>query len=80
MSTEDHSETMKTIAAKSGARFHLIPPVVNSTSETVTRNQIQDDSFKSEGKFLGKLLNILEMMNLYLRLLFLISPTIRLSN
>lgn len=71
---------MKTIAAKSGARFHLIPPVVNSTSETVTRNQIQDDSFKSEGKFLGKLLNILEMMNLYLRLLFLISPTIRVSN
>jgi malonyl-CoA/methylmalonyl-CoA synthetase len=52
LSTEDHSETMKTIAAKSGARFHLIPPVVNSTSETVACNQFQDDSFEAEGKFL----------------------------
>ncbi|EFH59242.1 hypothetical protein ARALYDRAFT_318392 [Arabidopsis lyrata subsp. lyrata] len=52
LSTEDHSETMKTIAAKSGAQFHLIPPVVNSTSETVARNQFQDDSFEAEGKFL----------------------------
>jgi malonyl-CoA/methylmalonyl-CoA synthetase len=64
LSTEDHSETMKTIAAKSGARFHLIPPVVNSTSETVACNQFQDDSFEAEGKFLGKFLNILEMVNL----------------
>jgi len=55
---------MKTIAAKSGARFHLIPPVVNSTSETVACNQFQDDSFEAEGKFLGKFLNILEMVNL----------------
>ncbi|EOA30153.1 hypothetical protein CARUB_v10013261mg [Capsella rubella] len=52
LSTEDHSETMKTIAAKSGAKFHLIPPVVNATSETVARNQFQDDIFKTEVKFL----------------------------
>lgn len=53
LSTEDHSETMKTIAAKSDARFHLIPPVVNSASETVTRNQFQDDSFEGDGELLG---------------------------
>ncbi|CAN7106832.1 unnamed protein product [Brassica rapa subsp. narinosa] len=52
LSTEDHSETMKTIAAKSDARFHLIPSVLNSTSETVTRNQFQDDSFEEDGKLL----------------------------
>ncbi|XP_056845320.1 malonate--CoA ligase isoform X4 [Raphanus sativus] len=52
LSTEDHSETMKTIAAKSDARFHLIPPVVNSASETVTRNQFQDDSFEGDGELL----------------------------
>lgn len=50
---------MKTIAAKSNARFLLIPPVVNSTSESVTRNQFQDVSFEAEGKLLGKILNIL---------------------
>ncbi|XP_010487468.1 PREDICTED: malonate--CoA ligase-like [Camelina sativa] len=52
LSTEDHSETMKTIAAKSGAQFHLIPPVVDSTSATVASNQLQDNSFETEGKFL----------------------------
>uniref|UniRef100_A0A1J3I6P3 Malonate--CoA ligase n=1 Tax=Noccaea caerulescens TaxID=107243 RepID=A0A1J3I6P3_NOCCA len=52
LSTEDHSETMKTIAAKSNARFLLIPSVVNSTSESVTRNQFQDVSFEAEGKLL----------------------------
>ncbi|CDY28376.1 BnaC01g35460D [Brassica napus] len=55
LSTEDHSKTMKTIAAKSDARFHLIPPVVNSTSETITHNQFQDDSFEGEDKLLGKI-------------------------
>ncbi|XP_013638270.1 PREDICTED: malonate--CoA ligase [Brassica oleracea var. oleracea] len=52
LSTEDHSETMKTIAAKSDARFLLIPPLLNSTSETVTNNQFQDDSFGEDGKLL----------------------------
>ncbi|KAF8080753.1 hypothetical protein N665_0924s0018 [Sinapis alba] len=52
LGTEDHSETMKTIAAKSDARFLLIPPVVNSTSENVTRHQFQDDSFEGDGKLL----------------------------
>ncbi|KAJ4893755.1 Malonate--CoA ligase [Raphanus sativus] len=52
LSTEDHSETMKTIAAKSNARFLLIPPLLNSTSETVTNNQFQDDSFQEDGKLL----------------------------
>ncbi|KAF2559074.1 hypothetical protein F2Q68_00017599, partial [Brassica cretica] len=52
LSTEDHSETMKTTAAKSDARFLLIPPVLNSTSETVTNNQFQDDSFGEDGKLL----------------------------
>ena len=49
---------MKTIAAKSDARFLLIPPLLNSTSETVTNNQFQDDSFGEDGKLLGKILNI----------------------
>ncbi|CAN6892963.1 unnamed protein product [Brassica oleracea var. botrytis] len=53
LSTEDHSETMKTTAAKSDARFLLIPPVLNSTSETVTNNQFQDDSFGEDGKLLA---------------------------
>ncbi|CAN6886433.1 unnamed protein product [Brassica oleracea] len=53
LSTEDHTETMKTIAAKSDARFLLIPPVLNSTSETVTNNQFQDDSFGEDGKLLA---------------------------
>lgn len=61
---------MKTIAAKGDARFLLIPSVVNSTSETVAGTQFQVDSFEAEGKFIGKILNMLEMMNLYLRLLF----------
>ncbi|WZY95370.1 hypothetical protein YC2023_067699 [Brassica napus] len=52
LSTEDHSETMKTIAAKSDARFLLIPPVVNSTTETVTRNQFQEGSFEGDRKLL----------------------------
>ncbi|CAH2053566.1 unnamed protein product [Thlaspi arvense] len=52
LSTEDHSETMKAIAAKSDARFLLIPHVVNSTSETVASNQFQDASFEEEGKLL----------------------------
>ena len=55
LSTEDHSETMKTIAAKSDARFLLIPPVVNSTTETVTRNQFQEGSFEGDRKLLGKI-------------------------
>lgn len=63
LSTEDHSETMKTIAAKSNARFLLIPPLLNSTSETVTNNQFQDDSFQEDGKLLGKFWIILEIMN-----------------
>lgn len=63
LSTEDHSETMKTIAAKSDARFLLIPSVLNSTSENVTRNQFQDDSFEGDGKLLGKILNVLVTMN-----------------
>ncbi|KFK38968.1 hypothetical protein AALP_AA3G183200 [Arabis alpina] len=51
LSTEDHSENMKTIAAKGDARFLLIPSV-NSTSETVAPTQFQVDSFEAEGKFL----------------------------
>ncbi|XP_010465627.1 PREDICTED: malonate--CoA ligase [Camelina sativa] len=54
LSTEDHSETMKTIAAKSGAQYHLIPLVVDSSSETVASNQLQDNSFETEGKFLDE--------------------------
>ncbi|CAG7877425.1 unnamed protein product [Brassica rapa] len=53
LSTEDHSETMKAIAAKSDARFLLIPHVVNSTTETVTRNQFQEGSFEGDGKLLA---------------------------
>ncbi|XP_019087993.1 PREDICTED: malonate--CoA ligase-like [Camelina sativa] len=51
LSTEDHSET---IAAKSGAQYHLIPLVVDSTSETVASNQLQDNSIVTEGKFLDE--------------------------
>ncbi|KAL0743286.1 hypothetical protein Bca4012_084799 [Brassica carinata] len=54
LSTEDHSETMKTIAAKSDARFLMIPPVLDSTSENVTSNQFQDDSFEGDGKLLDE--------------------------
>ena len=55
LSTEDHSETMKTIAAKSDARFLMIPRVVSSASETVTNNHFQDASFEGEDKLLGKI-------------------------
>ncbi|KAG2305963.1 hypothetical protein Bca52824_025711, partial [Brassica carinata] len=53
LSTDDHSETMKTIAAKSDARFLMIPPVLDSTSENVASNQVQDDSFEGDGKLLA---------------------------
>ncbi|XP_010545693.1 PREDICTED: malonate--CoA ligase [Tarenaya hassleriana] len=52
LSTEDHSETMKIIAAKSDAQFLLIPPVVSSTSEIDVQNQSQGGISEAEGRYL----------------------------
>ncbi|CAN8269251.1 unnamed protein product [Cochlearia groenlandica] len=52
LSTEDHSETMKDISSKCNARFLLIPPVFNSSSEPVACNQFQEGNNEAEGKLL----------------------------
>ncbi|KAL5756037.1 hypothetical protein ACOSQ2_020783 [Xanthoceras sorbifolium] len=41
LSTEDYRETLQNVAAKSGARFSLIPPVTSVSTETSVHDQSQ---------------------------------------
>ena len=51
LSTEDHSELMKNVAAKIGAQFSLIPPVPCIPSST-TENDKMDNGEIGVGKSL----------------------------
>lgn len=48
LSTEDYREFMQNIAAKSGAKFSLIPPIPNISSETTIFDQSQVEKIDTD--------------------------------
>ncbi|KAF8393391.1 hypothetical protein HHK36_021634 [Tetracentron sinense] len=60
LSAEDHRELMETVAAKSAARFSLIPPIPSSPSNTSTDDHLQPGKLDME-KGLWKEIESLKM-------------------
>lgn len=54
LSTEDYSETMQNVAAKSSARFSLIPPVAGVSSETSVHDESQIADIGNSNKIDGQ--------------------------
>ncbi|KAH9665908.1 Malonate--CoA ligase [Citrus sinensis] len=48
LSTEDYREVLQSVAAKSGAKFSLIPPVPNVSSETTVFDQSQAEKMDGQ--------------------------------
>lgn len=58
LSTEDHAEIMQSVAAKTAAKFSLIPPVPHIYSETNSRDQSTDIEMDAERVFQGTVENL----------------------
>lgn len=48
LSTEDYREVLQNVASKSGAKFSLIPPVPNVSSETTVFDQSQAEKMDGQ--------------------------------
>ncbi|KAK6268056.1 hypothetical protein QUC31_012216 [Theobroma cacao] len=54
LSTEEYSETMQSVAARSAAQFSLIPPVPSISSSPNFTDQIQIGEIEAEGSLIGE--------------------------